>query len=181
MNLKLLCSKIGNKMIFNIKNVTTNVIRKQVEIVYDIINQEELDTFLSKHKVNIQSIVKDRKLQMSLSSYKEIEKELSSMHHGLEEDIFSKTDLYDFKANLEGAQKIYNLFKAHLIKKDAKLAKEIEAQFANVNKLLEKHNKSKNGYEYVGYDKLSKADIKELAEAVNKLGEPLSKMGVILS
>lgn len=79
MNLKLLCSKIGNKMIFNIKNVTTNVIRKQVEIVYDIINQEELDTFLSKHKVNIQSIVKDRKLQMSLSSYKEIEKELSSM------------------------------------------------------------------------------------------------------
>ena len=79
MNLKLLCSKIGNKMIFNIKNVTTNVIRKQVEIVYDIINQEALDTFLSKHKVNIQSIVKDRKLQMSLSSYKEIEKELSSM------------------------------------------------------------------------------------------------------
>ena len=66
-------------MIFNIKNVTTNVIRKQVEIVYNIINQEALDTFLSKHKVNIQSIVKDRKLQMSLSSYKEIEKELSSM------------------------------------------------------------------------------------------------------
>lgn len=98
-----------------------------------------------------------------------------------EEDIFSKTDLYDFKANIEGAQKIYDLFKDHLIKKDAKLAKEIEAQFANVNKLLEKHNKSKNGYEYVGYDKLSKADIKELAEAVNKLGEPLSKMGVILS
>ena len=61
MNLKFLCSKIGNKMIFNIKNVTTNVIRKQVEIVYDIINQEALDTFLSKHKVNIQSIVKDRK------------------------------------------------------------------------------------------------------------------------
>ena len=37
-----------------------------------------------------------------------------------EEDIFSKTDLYDFKANLEGAQKIYNLFKAHLIKKRCK-------------------------------------------------------------
>ena len=50
----------------------------------------------------------------------------------------------------------------------------------DILKLLEKHNKSKDGYEYIGYDKLSKSDIKELAEAVNKLGEPLSKMGVIL-
>ncbi|MCR8679220.1 MULTISPECIES: iron uptake system protein EfeO [Campylobacter] len=97
-----------------------------------------------------------------------------------EEDIYSKTDLYDFKANIQGAQKIYEILKSHLIKKDPKLAKDIEIQFANVNNLLEKHNKSKNGYEYIGYDKLSKSDIKELAEAVNKLGEPLSKMGVIL-
>ena len=66
-------------MIFNIKNVTTNVIRKQVEIVYDIINKDGLDAFLLKHRVNIQSIINDRKLQMSLSSYKEIEKELSSL------------------------------------------------------------------------------------------------------
>ena len=97
-----------------------------------------------------------------------------------EEDIFSKTDLYDFAANIEGAQKIYDILKPHLLKKDKNLAKDIEAQFKNVNALLAKQNFSKDGYDFKSYDKLSQNEIKELAEAVNKLGEPLSKMGVIL-
>ncbi|MDH2997919.1 iron ABC transporter substrate-binding protein [Pasteurellaceae bacterium LFhippo2] len=97
-----------------------------------------------------------------------------------EEEIFSKTDLYDFKANIEGAEKIYELFKAKLEKKDGKLAKEIADRFADVNALLAKHNQAKEGYDYVGYDKLSADDIKALAEAVNKLGEPLAQMGVLL-
>ncbi|AWI34638.1 iron uptake system protein EfeO [Helicobacter apodemus] len=97
-----------------------------------------------------------------------------------EEEIFSKTDLYDFQANIDGAEKIYELLRPHLLQKDKKLANEIEKQFKAVNTLLAKHNRSKKGYDFVGYDKLSSTDIKELAEAVNKLGEPLSKMGVIL-
>lgn len=98
-----------------------------------------------------------------------------------EEDIFSKTDLFDFKANIEGAEKIFLIFRPHVEAKDAALAKEIEAQFKAVNDLLEKHNQAKDGgYDYIGYDKLSAEDIKALAEAVNKLGEPLAQMGVIL-
>lgn len=53
-------------------------------------------------------------------------------------------------------------------------------QFKAVNTFLAKHNRLKNGYDFVGYDKLSQADIKALIEAVNKMGEPLSPMGVIL-
>lgn len=34
-----------------------------------------------------------------------------------EEEIYSHTDLYDFKANIEGAQKIYELFKPELNKR----------------------------------------------------------------
>ncbi|MDH2923806.1 iron uptake system component EfeO [Nicoletella semolina] len=98
-----------------------------------------------------------------------------------EEEIFSKTDLYDFKANIEGAEKIYAIFKTKIEKKDATLAKEIGERFAAVNQLLEKHNQAKNGYDYVGYDRLSQNDVKALAEAVNKLGEPLAQMGVILA
>lgn len=97
-----------------------------------------------------------------------------------EEEIFSKTDLYDFQANIDGAQKIYELLAPHLLQKDKSLAHEIEKQFKTINMLLAKHNRSKKGYDFIGYDKLSSTDIRELAEAVNKLGEPLSKMGVIL-
>lgn len=97
-----------------------------------------------------------------------------------EEEIFSKTDLFDFKANIEGAEKIYELFKPQLEKKNAKLAKEIADRFTDVNGLLDKHNQAKGSFDYVGYDKLSAEDIKALAEAVNKLGEPLAQMGVLL-
>lgn len=98
-----------------------------------------------------------------------------------EEDIFSKTDLYDFKANIEGAEKIFELFRPHVEAKDKKLAETIEAQFKAVDDLLAKHNKATDGgYDFVGYDTLSADDIKALAEAVNKLGEPLAQMGIIL-
>lgn len=98
-----------------------------------------------------------------------------------EEEIFSKTDLYDFKANIEGAEKIYAIFKPQLEKVDAKLSAEIASRFEAVNTLLAKHNKSKTGYDYVAYNKLSKDEIKALAEAVNKLGEPLAQLGVLLN
>lgn len=97
-----------------------------------------------------------------------------------EEEIFSKTDLYDFKANIEGAEKIYEIFKPQLEKKDPKLSAEIAARFAEVNALLAKHNKAQSGYEYIPYDKLTEAEVKALAEAVNKLGEPLAQLGVLL-
>lgn len=97
-----------------------------------------------------------------------------------EEEIYSKTDLYDFKANIEGAEKIYQIFKPQLVQKDAKLSQEIEARFNEVNTLLAKHNQAKKGYRYVSYDKLNDKQVKALAEAVNKLGEPLAQMGVLL-
>lgn len=100
-----------------------------------------------------------------------------------EEDIFSHTDLFDFKANVEGAEKIFEIFKPKLVAKQPKLAKEIQARFTDVNNLLAQYNlykKEAGKFDYIGYDKLSKADIKALAEAVNKLGEPLAQMGVIL-
>ena len=40
-----------------------------------------------------------------------------------EEEVFSHTNLYDFHANIEGAEKIFKLFKPLIQKKDAKLVK----------------------------------------------------------
>lgn len=95
-----------------------------------------------------------------------------------EEEVFSHTDLYDFRANIEGAEKIFSLFKPLIEKKDSKLVKTLEAEFKNVNALLDKHMTDDSNYK--SYTDLSKEDTKELAEAVTKLGEPLSQMGVIL-
>ena len=95
-----------------------------------------------------------------------------------DEEVFSHTDLYDFRDNIEGAEKIFELFKPLIQKKDAKLVKTLETEFKNVNGLLDKHMIDEKNYK--SYTDLSEADTKELAEAVTKLGEPLSQMGVIL-
>ncbi|NOL49522.1 iron uptake system protein EfeO [Pelistega europaea] len=95
-----------------------------------------------------------------------------------EEEIFSHTDLYDFKANVEGAEKIFEILKPQLEKKDAKLVKELEKQFSTVNGLLDKYKVGEKDYKL--YTDLSKDDTRALGEAVNKLGEPLAQMGVIL-
>ena len=96
-----------------------------------------------------------------------------------EEEVFSHTDLYDFRANIEGAEKIFDLFKPLIKDKDEKLVKTLELEFKNVNGLLDKHMTDSENYKL--YTELTKEDTKELAEAVTKLGEPLSQMGVILN
>ena len=96
-----------------------------------------------------------------------------------EEEIFSHTDLYDFRANIEGAEKIFALFKHLIEKKDAKLVKTLETEFKAVNDLLDKHMTDESNYK--SYTDLTEKDTKELAEAVTKLGEPLSQMGIILN
>ena len=95
-----------------------------------------------------------------------------------EEEIFSHTDLYDFRANIEWAQKIFELFRPKLEKKDAKLVATLDTEFKAVNDLLNKYMTDDKHYKL--YTDLTKEDTKALAEAVTKLGEPLSQMGIIV-
>lgn len=103
--------------------------------------------------------------------------EVSSSKITGEEEIYSHTDLYDFKANIEGAEKIFEIFKDKITEKDKKVAETTQERFDNVNKLLAKYETKDGGY--VDYTKLSKEDTKKLSEAVDKLGESLSQMAVI--
>jgi iron uptake system component EfeO len=93
-----------------------------------------------------------------------------------EEERYSHTDLVDFKANVEGAQKSYELLKPVAGKNDATLTAELDKQFAALDKLLDKYRPSKDSYEFTSYDKVGKDDRKELSDAVNALAEPLSKL-----
>ena len=95
-----------------------------------------------------------------------------------EEEIFSRTDLYDFKANIEGAEKIFDIFKPKLQQKNPVLVTDLSEKFKAVDELLAQHKVEENGYK--PYNQLTKQETKALAEAVNKLGEPLAQMGIVL-
>lgn len=98
-----------------------------------------------------------------------------------EEEAYSHTDLVDFKANVEGAQKAYELLKPVASKNDAELAKQLDAQFAALNTLLDKYRADKTGYEFTAYDKVGAAERKELSDGVNALAEPLSKLAAAVA
>ncbi|MFD3946423.1 iron uptake system protein EfeO [Streptomyces sp. NPDC058579] len=93
-----------------------------------------------------------------------------------EEERYSHTDLVDFKANVEGAQKSFELLKPVASKNDPTLVAELDKQFAALNTLLDKYRTDKNGYVFTSYDKVGKAERKELSDGVNALAEPLSKL-----
>lgn len=98
-----------------------------------------------------------------------------------EEERYSHTDLVDFKANVEGAQKSYELLKPVASKNDAALTEELDTRFAELNTLLDKYRADKNSYVFTSYDKVGKAERKELSDGVNALAEPLSKLAAAVA
>lgn len=98
-----------------------------------------------------------------------------------EEERYSHTDLVDFKANVEGAEKSYALLKPIASKNDAALTASLDTRFAALNTLLDTYREDKNSYEFTSYDKVGKADRKELSDAVNALAEPLSKLAAAVT
>lgn len=98
-----------------------------------------------------------------------------------EEERYSHTDLIDFKANVEGAQKSYDLLKPIASKNDAALTATLDKQFAALNTLLDKYREDKSSYEFTSYEKVGKADRKELSDAVNALAEPLSQLAAAVT
>ncbi|MFJ7057767.1 iron uptake system protein EfeO [Streptomyces griseobrunneus] len=98
-----------------------------------------------------------------------------------EEERYSHTDLVDFKANVEGAQKSYDLLKPVASRNDAALTKELDTRFAELNTLLDKYRADKTTYVFTSYDKVGKAERKELSDGVNALAEPLSKLAAAVA
>jgi iron uptake system component EfeO len=107
----------------------------------------------------------------------ELLNEVSSSKVTGEEERYSHTDLYDFAANVEGANQIFALLQPELQKKDAELAKKIEGKFADLFKALAPFKK---GSGYVDYTELTKDEVKKLSQAIDALAEPLSHMGKVL-
>jgi iron uptake system component EfeO len=103
----------------------------------------------------------------------ELIEEVASKKITGEEDRYSRTDLWDFQANVDGAQKIVGLLKPILVKQDPSLHSKIDANFSKVDKILAKY-RTKSGFE--SYEKLSDKDRLALKGPVTALAEDLSTL-----
>ncbi|WP_145557968.1 iron uptake system protein EfeO [Yersinia aldovae] len=94
-----------------------------------------------------------------------------------EEDRYSRTDLWDFQANVDGAQKIVNLLRPLLEKADKPLLDKIDANFKTVDSVLAKY-RTKEGYE--SYEKLTDADRNAMKGPITALAEDLAQLRGVL-
>jgi len=94
-----------------------------------------------------------------------------------EEEYWSRTDLWDFQANLDGAVKGFEEIEDVVEGRDAALASKIDRQFADVQKLLDAQ---RDGAGFVTYDRLTKDEIKAMSTAVDALGESLAELSKVI-
>jgi iron uptake system component EfeO len=90
-----------------------------------------------------------------------------------EEEYWSRTDLWDFQANVDGAKVAYDGVRPIVEQKDPDLAETLDTRFADLQALLDSHRVG-DGFKY--YDELTPDEVKALSDAVNALSEPLSKL-----
>ncbi len=99
--------------------------------------------------------------------------EVASKKISGEEDRYSRTDLVDFQANVDGAQKIVALLDPLVLKRDPALVTRVKANFGKVDTVLGKY-RTAHGFE--SYDKLAPEDRNRLKGPVTALAEDLSTL-----
>jgi iron uptake system component EfeO len=91
-----------------------------------------------------------------------------------EEDRYSRTDLWDFQANVDGAQKIFELLRAPIAARNPELDARIRANFTKVDGLLARYRDAEGRFQ--NYDKLSSPDRNALKGAITALAEDLAQL-----
>ncbi len=110
---------------------------------------------------------------------KELLDEVSTGKITGEEDRYSHTDLWDFKANVEGSQGAVAALRPVIDAKNPELGPVLDQRFKAVEDLLEQY-RAGDGYKL--YTELTPEDTKKMSEAVDALGEPVSQVaGVVTS
>lgn len=89
-----------------------------------------------------------------------------------EEERYSRTDLVDFEANVAGAQDAFAAIKPAVARHDAALVRTIDERFDSVYAGLRPYG---HGADFVAYDTLTEAQVRELSRLIDQLAEPLSR------
>jgi iron uptake system component EfeO len=94
-----------------------------------------------------------------------------------EEERYSRTDLYDIQANVEGSEAAFEALGPTLEERDPELVAEIEERFAGVYETLEPY---REGDGWVPYTEVTEDERRQISQSVDALAEPLSRIGQAL-
>lgn len=94
-----------------------------------------------------------------------------------EEEIWSHTDLWDFQANVDGAKVAFETVRPIVAQKNPALEETLDDRFAELQGLLDRHRR---GEGFVAYTELDEEQVRELADAVTALSEPLSELTAVV-
>jgi iron uptake system component EfeO len=95
-----------------------------------------------------------------------------------EEDRYSRTDLWDFDANVDGSRKLFELLTPALQARDAALVAEIATGFAAVDKSLAEYAKPGGGFD--SYTALKAEDRTRMQAELADLSEKLARIPGVL-
>lgn len=99
-----------------------------------------------------------------------------------EEERYSRIDLVDFAANVDGAKYVYTALRPALQGRNPQLVATLDQRFPALTTLLDSHLAKPGGQgylagsPYVSYDALSKEQVKALAVEVDAISEPLGQL-----
>ncbi len=96
-----------------------------------------------------------------------------------EEDAYSHTDLSDFRANIDGSEAAIAALRPILVRQDKALVAELDARSKALDTLLNKYQNADGTW--TSYDKLTKAEVKALSDAVAAYSEPISKVAAVVA
>ncbi|HEX2903125.1 MAG TPA: iron uptake system protein EfeO, partial [Jatrophihabitans sp.] len=93
-----------------------------------------------------------------------------------EEERYSHLDLLDFQANVEGSQQAYANLQPGLQRIDPALTSTIAGAFEHVDQLLDRYRDTSDLSGFVRFSALTAPDKTALAQAVQSVAEPLSRV-----
>jgi iron uptake system component EfeO len=148
-------------------------------------NTDGMGTYADDLLANIKKVVAQSKeqpltaLQLAQGSKGLLDEVATGKITG-EEDEFSHTDLWDFKANIEGSQAAIAALRPVLEDQDPDLVALIDQRFEELDTELNQYQDKSTG-EWAPYTDLSKAQVKKLSDAVAALSEPISKVASVVA
>ncbi len=95
-----------------------------------------------------------------------------------EEERYSRTDLWDFAANLEGSQAAVQALRPFLVEADPDLVAELDQRFAAAEADLGQY---RAGDGWLLHDQLTQAQLKGLSDSITALTESVSKVAGVVA